>query len=486
MQGKSKIVNDPIHGHIRLERYQLDVIDTPQFQRLRDLKQVGTTYLVFPGASHNRFEHCIGTSYLAGEWLLALQQAQPELGINEHDLKMIRIAGLCHDLGHGPFSHAFEEWIHKVRPDRPDYKHEQMSVSLLELLIEENGLDYSPAEITLIADLIRGKPSEGVVYTKRFMFDIVSNDRNSIDVDKFDYIARDCYNLGMKSSLDHTRLIKFSRVIDDKICFHAKEAFTLYELFHTRYSLWKQVYSHRVGKSIEYMIGDAFSMADQHIDPPISQAIDDPRVYSLLNDTILRVLEASRSEDLAPCRALIRRIRKRDIYPFINEVLLTGEQYARVRSEVTPEMICGYSAEEQLRPEHIRLHCFSINFAMKEQNPVDRVDFFRKWDATECYQIPKAEVSLLIPERFAEYYIRIFCTDQSLRAATHEAFNKMVNGFIRVVQPNRAHDIPPSPLKTPHQSQDPSSAPTPTPTKIASARPLHYQSQSPAKRFRST
>ena len=96
-----KIIHDPVHGQIYLEPLLIQIIDTPQFQRLRDLKQLGCAYLVFPGASHNRFEHSIGVSHLAQQMLQHLQSTQPELAINAHDILLVKIAGLCHDLGHG-------------------------------------------------------------------------------------------------------------------------------------------------------------------------------------------------------------------------------------------------------------------------------------------------------------------------------------------------------------------------------------------------
>lgn len=105
---QGKYINDPIHGHIHLPRYVVECMDTPQFQRLRDLRQMGTCYFVFPGASHNRFEHCIGTSHLAGELVERFQKEQPELEIRAEEVACMRLAGLCHDLGHGPFSHVFD------------------------------------------------------------------------------------------------------------------------------------------------------------------------------------------------------------------------------------------------------------------------------------------------------------------------------------------------------------------------------------------
>uniref|UniRef100_A0A672L9W6 HD/PDEase domain-containing protein n=1 Tax=Sinocyclocheilus grahami TaxID=75366 RepID=A0A672L9W6_SINGR len=112
-----QVLNDPIHGHIELHPLLLRFIDTPQFQRLRHIKQLGGAYLVFPGASHNRFEHSIGVGYLAGCLVQALIERQPELLITKQDVLCVQIAGLCHDLGHGPFSHMFDSmFIPKVRP----------------------------------------------------------------------------------------------------------------------------------------------------------------------------------------------------------------------------------------------------------------------------------------------------------------------------------------------------------------------------------
>ncbi|CAF5218133.1 unnamed protein product, partial [Rotaria magnacalcarata] len=94
----TKIFNDPIHGSIELHWLLVKLIDTPEFQRLRRLRQVGLAYYVYPGACHQRFEHSIGTCYLAGELLTRLCQKQPELNITPKDILCVQMAALCHDL----------------------------------------------------------------------------------------------------------------------------------------------------------------------------------------------------------------------------------------------------------------------------------------------------------------------------------------------------------------------------------------------------
>ncbi|XP_062566994.1 deoxynucleoside triphosphate triphosphohydrolase SAMHD1-like [Saccostrea cucullata] len=100
-----KIVNDPIHGHFEIHPLCVKIIDTQQFQRLRYLKQLGAKYYVYPGASHNRFEHSLGVCYLAGEFVSMLRKRQPELNISDNDILCVQIAGLCHDLGIISMSH---------------------------------------------------------------------------------------------------------------------------------------------------------------------------------------------------------------------------------------------------------------------------------------------------------------------------------------------------------------------------------------------
>ena len=150
----SKLIFDPIHGHISLDSSVLSFIDTPQFQRLRDLKQLGSSYYVFPGATHNRFEHSIGTHHLAERMLLHIQYHQPELDLTDHDIEMVKLAGLCHDLGHGPFSHVFDnEFIPRARPSI-SWSHEEGSTMMLDYLVNDNHIDIDEEDVKQIKGLI--------------------------------------------------------------------------------------------------------------------------------------------------------------------------------------------------------------------------------------------------------------------------------------------------------------------------------------------
>eukprot|EP00057_Strongylocentrotus_purpuratus_P025857 XP_011680331.1 PREDICTED: deoxynucleoside triphosphate triphosphohydrolase SAMHD1-like [Strongylocentrotus purpuratus] len=261
----------------------LKIIDTPQFQRLQDIKQLGCSFSVFPGATHTRLAHSLGVCHLAGEFLLPLQRNQPELGIKDKDILCVQIAGLCHDLGRGPFSHVFENDLLprlgiKNKKGEP-LKHGDLTLMMFDHLIEENDLmdtfkqhDIQENDILTIKSMMEGNVDECNDPRKRFLFEVVVNKRNGIDVDKWDSLARDCHHLGIANNFDHRRCMKFARVIlvpehkveDDKggrvtipeelqICFKNKEAENLYEMFRGQHTLQRKALKHKVTSVMEHM-----------------------------------------------------------------------------------------------------------------------------------------------------------------------------------------------------------------------------------------
>eukprot|EP00906_Rhabdomonas_costata_P009125 RCo012940 len=115
---RGKAIHDVVHDRMTFSPLLVAVIDTPQFQRLRYLTQLGASQFLYPGAVHTRFEHSLGVAHLAGRFVRHLKELQPELQITPRDVACVELAGLAHDLGHGPFSHTFEKVVNFEREQR--------------------------------------------------------------------------------------------------------------------------------------------------------------------------------------------------------------------------------------------------------------------------------------------------------------------------------------------------------------------------------
>ncbi|NWU99325.1 SAMH1 triphosphohydrolase, partial [Upupa epops] len=442
-----QVFNDPVHGHIEVHPLLVRIIDTPQFQRLRYIKQLGGTYFVFPGASHNRFEHSIGVGYLAGCLVRELKERQPELDITQRDILCVEIAGLCHDLGHGPFSHMFDgRFIPLARPGF-NWKHEHASVKMFEHLIASNKLEAAMRDYGLVLeedmDFIKEQiggpidetaceeswPYRGRQKDKSFLYEIVANKTNGIDVDKWDYFARDCHHLGIQNNFDYRRLLKFVRVCEAEnqkhICPRDKEAGNLYDMFHTRNWLHRRAYQHKTGNIIEIMqITEAFQKADKFLEIEgsggklyqISTAMEDMEAYTKLTDNIfLEILHSSRPE-LKEAQEILRKIERRELYRFLGETRPEtmrkiaksnhlAESFANSKPEKDPPDV-------ELKAEDFIIDVISMDYGMKEQNPIDNVLFYCKADPSKAVKIYKEQVSKLLPMTFEEQVIRVYCKSQ--------------------------------------------------------------------------
>ena len=151
---EGKWFNDPVHGNIVMEKLCLAIIDTPEYQRLQGMKQLGVCDRVYRGATHTRFEHSLGVAHLAGKLATMLRKNQPRLGITDIDILCVKIAGLCHDLGHGPYSHLFDGvFIRRMHPNGIDkkgkkWRHEDGSVLMFRHLLTVNEIDWKKHGLT--------------------------------------------------------------------------------------------------------------------------------------------------------------------------------------------------------------------------------------------------------------------------------------------------------------------------------------------------
>ncbi|KAL3308304.1 SAM domain and HD, partial [Cichlidogyrus casuarinus] len=201
----AKKIRDSIHGVIEVEEVAMRVVDRKEFQRLRNISQLAFAKFVYPSCTHSRFEHSLGTYHLM-KLLVERFTGQDEICLlSPGEALSLRIAALCHDLGHGPFSHSWEEFIHHGGPQFKAYSHERMSFRLFQHILRsdaqlEQDLLQKGLRMDLVEALITGQISSELQAEFRqrpFVFELLSNDLNGIDVDKWDYLCRDGYSSGL-------------------------------------------------------------------------------------------------------------------------------------------------------------------------------------------------------------------------------------------------------------------------------------------------
>ncbi len=390
-----KQIYDPIHKYMKIDPLLMKVIDCKEFQRLRGIKQLGCCYYVFSGASHNRFEHSVGVSHLSGKMVKQLQSLK-NIEISDREILLVQIAGLVHDLGHACFSHLFDDtFLPKyTNVNNLARHHEYRSGLLFEKIMTENNLPVTAVECQMIKDLIH--PQEGEDYL--FIYDIVANAKSGLDCDKLDYLCRDTYNLGLPFSLEYSRLIDDALVIDNQICFPEKQAFNIYDIFHTRYRLHKQVYTHPVVRQIEMMVSDVLDLSNDHLQ--ISQSIDDMDEFIKMTDGILERISFSDCKELEKARQLIDRIHSRDIYQLIGEVKFDCK-------EQLEEMILQEGLEDDLVVDQVKLGYWS-----KDEDPVENIYFYNFKKSDTCFKKEKDEVSELLPVNFEETCTRLIARNK--------------------------------------------------------------------------
>lgn len=420
----SKHVHDNVHGNIYLDPLCLKFIDTEQFQRLRELKQLGFAHLVYPGAVHSRFEHSLGVYWLAGEAVQKLKNYQGlELGIDRFDIQTVKVAGLLHDVGHGPFSHLFErDFLPRVLDGH--WSHEEMSVKVIDHIVDEHHIEIDSEMIKKAKEMILASSEFALPKgsgEKHFLYDIVANGRNGIDVDKFDYIVRDCRACGLGCNFQFQRLMESMRVLGDEICYRAKDYLTIHKLFSTRADLYRTVYTHPKVKAIELMVVDALLKANDYL--KISSFIQDPSEYWKLDDTILKIIETAPKQELKESKDLILRIRRRDLYKFCNEYAVPKDRLENFKDVTPQDIVCSQkNGGVILKEEDVAVSNVRIDLTRGRHNPLERINFFKDYESEDKFSIPDDRISHLLPTSYQDMIVRVYSKKPELVAAISEAF----------------------------------------------------------------
>ncbi len=246
LTNKRKIINDPVYGFISIPGdFVFDLIEHPWFQRLRNIKQLGLTSFVYPGANHSRFQHGLGALHLMNMAIATLRSKEVKISPAEEEATLIAI--LLHDAGHGPFSHALENSIIS------GITHEDISLLLMRKLNER----YS-GRLDLAIEIFTG------TYYRKFLHELISG---QIDMDRLDYLRRDSFFTGViEGSVGSDRIIRMLNVVDDCLVVEEKGIYSLEKFLIARRLMYWQVYMHKTVLSSESLLVKTLKRAKELAD----------------------------------------------------------------------------------------------------------------------------------------------------------------------------------------------------------------------------
>ena len=301
-------VFDSVHGQIFICPKAKEIIDTKEFQRLRNIKQLGAIYQVFTGASHNRFEHSIGVYYLARSYMDILNKYFQYFSDKEYEL--ISIGALIHDIGHGPFSHLFDEFI-KIN------EHEYRSIGLFKYMNSKYNFGYTSLELDFIYNVIYPK---NIVNDKKYLYQIVSNS-NGIDVDRMDYIIRDTKMTGLNYGIEYHRIMNNTIIYENELQYDIKCKTAIEAFFATRYILYKEICNHRTVISIENHIKEILTEIDEVFGITKCIKEDDWEKFILLTDNIIYSIQFMEDDRLLKAKEILNDMYDRKIYKLVGEIV---------------------------------------------------------------------------------------------------------------------------------------------------------------------
>jgi HD superfamily phosphohydrolase len=348
------------HGYIPYNDTETRFLDNHWVKRLKRVKQLGLLEHVFPSASHSRFEHSLGVSHIAEKYIETLLTNSGTPVYYNKDYKLCaKLAGLFHDLGHGPFSHVFDNVVIKDSANT----HEIRSRRIVEYIFSEMGTqpDFKSAYlIDYIKEMIEPISNE---YKSIPFFDIVNNTKSSIDVDKFDYLQRDPRHIGLDCTFDPSRIINKSYIENNSIVYSQSVSNNIINMFSTRYRLHKEIYNHKTVKLIELMLGDALISADDSLSfKEMSKGIE----FEKLDDSIYPYILNSDDKDLAHAKQILTRIESRNLY----KQLWMGnfEEDGEITSFIEDQ-------HSDIKPDDIKYVKIRYNYCNGVESPLNNVIF---------------------------------------------------------------------------------------------------------------
>ena len=302
-----KFIRDSLHGNLQLNEFEVKIIDTPQIQRLRRIKQLGFTFLVYPGANHTRFEHSIGSMYLASRLAYGLK-------LNDEQREILRVCAILHDAGHGPFSHVSEGVLER--------SHEELTSKLImesdlfDLLSEK----FDPVEII---KLISGEGSLG---------QIISGD---LDVDRMDYLLRDSYYTGVAYGVIDVERLIHNMKLEDNLILKSKGVQAAESMLLARYFMYPSVYQHHTTRIIN-------SMFRRCLNQLFTEELINPENIYKYDDADLIITARSQEGFIGN---IIHRLDNRKLFKSVYSLKLDELENPNAVFKIEPEKISAFELE---------------------------------------------------------------------------------------------------------------------------------------------
>lgn len=324
---EEKVFKDPVHRYVHVrDRVIWDVIGTREFQRLRRIKQLGTTYLVFHGAEHSRFQHSLGVYEIVRRIIDDGFSERPEW--DEEERLVTLCAALLHDLGHGPFSHAFEKVF--------NLDHEIFTQKILLGDTEVNAVlrKVSPQFPQKVADVI------AKTYPDKLVVSLISS---QIDADRMDYLQRDAYYTGVSyGHFDMERILRVMRPSEEQVVVKSSGMHAVEDYIMSRYQMYWQVYFHPVSRSAEVILTKIFHRAKHlyesnyafkqdpvHLHAFFNQNIDLDAYITLDEGIVMTYFQLWSTEEDAVLRDLSRRFLNRKLFQYVE--ITPATQYKKLQ-----------------------------------------------------------------------------------------------------------------------------------------------------------
>lgn len=302
-------IRDPVHGYIKVTEVERKVIDSPPVQRLRRIHQLAGAYLVYPGAVHTRFEHVIGAMHVAGA---VAQSVAEQSDIGDDQIQKIRLAALLHDVGHGPFSHLFEEvLVEKTAINHEDITRLVISKTEVKDILGEYGFSSKAMSAFAVGNQRRGPP---------FMNEIISG---GLSADIMDYLPRDSYFTGVEyGRVDTRRIIDSLCVVDGHLGLEMAALNAFEAMLLARYQMFKTVYFHRTVRAAQLMLAYSMKLADDTLHLTDLSNIDE--YLELTDEAVLQKLATlgGSSRKVRQARSLALDFRNRRLVKCVYERLM--------------------------------------------------------------------------------------------------------------------------------------------------------------------